>query len=93
MLAQGSFPRIDGRDTERMAEDAVTAACKRVLSGYPTSLESDQDALDRLRGGRLRAGEPAGQRAADILQLRIQERRILNKAVFSLQQRRSPIKL
>ena len=93
MHAQGAYPRIDGRDTERMAWDAVSAACKQLLAGFPTTLQSDQDALERLLDGRSRKGEAASPRAADILRLRIQERRILNKTVFSLQQQRSPIKL
>jgi hypothetical protein len=90
--AQGSFPSIDGQDTQRMAVDAVIAACKRVLAGYPTSLQSDQGALEKLLGARPKGGEARRGRAADILRLRIQERRILNKTVASLQQQRSALK-
>ena len=90
---QGAYPRVDGKNTERMAWDAVAAACKHLLAGFPTTLQSDQDALERLLNSRGRKGEPVSPRAADILRLRIQERRILNKTLFSLQQQRSPMKL
>ena len=86
----GHFSGPEGQARERLALDAVIGACKKLLAAYPVSMQSDQESLEALRSPLGRVPREA-QRTADILRLRIQEQRVLNKTIFSLQQRKRPL--
>ena len=85
----GPFFSAEGQAWEKLALDTVIGACKKLLAAYPVSMQRDQESLEALLS-------PSGnvprevQRTADILRLRIQEQRVLNKTIFSLQQQRGP---
>ena len=92
LAAQGHFPVIEGQDCEKLALDAVIGSCKRLLAAYPATIQSDQESLGALCSPSGRMPREA-QRTADILRLRMQEQRVLNKTIFSLQQRKRPLTL
>ena len=82
---QGTFPVLHGCSLEMAAMDAVLQACRAALERFSSTDASDRDALQQLQN------QPSGHsgnahtwRRISILQLRIQERRVLNRTVSVL---------
>ena len=82
---QGAFPVLHGCSLELAAMDAVLRACRAALARFSSTDESDRDALQQLQS------QPSGHssdartwRRMSILQIRIQERRVLNRTVSVL---------
>ena len=82
---QGTFPVLHGCSLELAAIDAVLRACRAALARFSSTDESDRDALQHLEE------QPSGhssnaqtRRRISILQLRVQERRVLNRTVSVL---------
>jgi len=75
----------------KAAVDLVTKECRAALAEISGTMEADQEAISKLNAQI--AGAPAHnaealQRRADILQLRINERKILNRTLFILRSQR-----
>lgn len=77
---------LDGCDLELAAVDAVLDACRAALAGFSTSMEADRNALQQLleESSAEHDMPPLRLRRMSILQLRLQERRILNRTVSVL---------
>ena len=77
---------LDGCDLELAAVDAVLDACRAALAGFSTSMDADRNALQQLLedSSAERNMDPLRLRRMSILQLRLQERRILNRTVSVL---------
>ena len=82
---QGTFPVLHGCSLELAAVDAVLHACRAALARFSSSDESDRDALQQLQSQSSGHNSDAlTWRRISILQLRIQERRVLNRTVSVL---------
>ena len=89
---QGRFPVLHGCNLESVAVDAVLDACRTALSNYKGSMDGDKDAIGQLaQDSSKHVANAASMRRMSILQLRIQERRILNKTVSVLVSQRRQI--
>ena len=82
---QGTFPVLHGCSLELAAMDAVLQACRAALARFSSTDESDRDALQQLQDQSSGHSSDAHKwRRISILQLRIQERRVLNRTVSVL---------
>ena len=69
------------------AINLITKECKAALTAIPGTLEADQEALNNIKAqlaGKDILSVTSLQRRADILKVRINERKILNKNLFTL---------
>lgn len=89
------FPGIDGKDSRRLALDEAIQLCQKALAGFPCTLEADQQAVMKLEGAEQHAEAAqelhvvaSARRQKEILSIRIQERKILNRTIFVLHQQR-----
>ena len=84
-LLQGTFPVLHDCNLELAAVDAVLGACRAVLANFSGTMDSDQDGIRNMAQHPTKHGMSAETlRRMSILQLRVQERRILNKTVSVL---------
>lgn len=84
-LSQGTFPVLPDCNLELAAVDAVLGACRAVLADFSGTMDSDQNSIRMLAQEFTKHGMSAEMlRRMSILQLRVQERRILNKTVSVL---------
>ncbi len=82
---QGTFPVLHGCSLELAAMDAVLHACRAALARFSSTDKSDRDTLQQLQDQSLGHSSDAHKwRRISILQLRIQERRVLNRTVSVL---------
>lgn len=71
----------------KAAVDLVTKECRAALAEISGTMEADQEGISKLKvqiAGRPAHNAKALQRRADILQLRINERKIVNRTLFIL---------
>ena len=80
---------LHGCNLEAAAVDAVLAACRTALANLRGSMDEDKDAIQQL--AQQSSVHAHRQRHVSILQLRMQERRILNKTVSVLVNRRRQV--
>lgn len=82
---QGTFPVVHGCNLECAAVDAVLDACRAALAKLKGSTDEDKGAIQQSAQEPSRHGMGATNlRRTSILQLRIHERRILNRTVSVL---------
>ena len=83
---------LHGCNLECAAVDAVLDACRTALAKLKGSMDEDKGAIQQLAQDSSRHGMDAmNSRRTSILQLKIQERRILNKTVSVLISQRRQI--
>ena len=88
---KGTFPSLKGKSIELLAVNHVAGLCKAALGAYPSSMASDR-ALAEQPPPPLQGSSPTEaatrERIIVTAKIRVQERRILQRTVFMLTERR-----